>query len=453
MARRVLQGPGRIRRCLRALRSRQKRTVRISSTFLPQYSVSDTAQIAAVEANLVLLWNVWVLRRVETIAFLDETTIRRSMSIDFTFPNLPAAVQPFPMPLGLRKKGMLRGFQLYDEEGRVLPLLTRAQSTEMEYHILAGAVQLMLRRRGESGRLDEIRRGLLHSVADGDADASHEAEIKAREAFQLVSVEPTSPDEEQQVNSLLTDVARNVIVFVPLMYEPGRRRVIKMAWEEDVLKPEAFSRRKPLTISVLGLGIAGSYHAEVRAPAELVFDDRSNSEVLHVEIRGHDLFAHAIPTRRGEWGTVACYFKLDPDGIARTASYASVVTSLILIGGLALRFGFQIHPGGTAASAILVALPGIFAAHLLRTGEHGLVERFARIQQLGIFAASMISILAAGCLTLSFPLSPWGPVGWRAVAWIGLTLISLPVTIFLVASIRAWRIITERHVRKMNGAD
>src|SRR6266851_4341819 len=47
-------------------------------------------KIALATAPLVLFYRRWVHRRVEEIEFIDESRIRRHLSIDFTLPDLSA---------------------------------------------------------------------------------------------------------------------------------------------------------------------------------------------------------------------------------------------------------------------------------------------------------------------------------------------------------------------------
>jgi hypothetical protein len=82
--------------------------------------------------SLVSRWPSWVHRRVESISLEDPETIRRRVSVDFTlFSDLPPLITTgdgdplFFVPLTLLRKQPLVDFDLRDEEGRALPLLTR----------------------------------------------------------------------------------------------------------------------------------------------------------------------------------------------------------------------------------------------------------------------------------------------------------------------------------------
>ncbi|MGH2822302.1 MAG: hypothetical protein ACRDLY_04625, partial [Thermoleophilaceae bacterium] len=71
----------------------------------------------------------WVVRRVERIEFLDERTVRRRMSVDYTSPGEGAVrlrrgdrdLRVLPLAV-LRRKSLIK-FDLRDEDGRPMPLL------------------------------------------------------------------------------------------------------------------------------------------------------------------------------------------------------------------------------------------------------------------------------------------------------------------------------------------
>ncbi len=77
----------------------------------------------------------WVHIRVEHLRLLSATTVRREMSVDFTYPvDVPAVGHMLAMttpllPLTLLTKGArLAGFSVHDEQDRRLPILTRPES-------------------------------------------------------------------------------------------------------------------------------------------------------------------------------------------------------------------------------------------------------------------------------------------------------------------------------------
>lgn len=98
-------------------------------------------------------WDAWVSRRVESFAFAehDETVLVRKRSTDFTLPSnvlwddAQAADGPVPVPLTFASKWRLPSFDVRDEAGNALPLMTRrdhgplsaAALVAMAYRIVA----------------------------------------------------------------------------------------------------------------------------------------------------------------------------------------------------------------------------------------------------------------------------------------------------------------------------
>ena len=94
-------------------------------------------------------------RRVESIEFVNETTIRRHVSVDFRIRSwMPGSAalrwgdeQVFYMPLALLKKAPLTRFDMRDEAGRAVPLLTRRKNSA----IAAAAMSAFAQNRVFSG--------------------------------------------------------------------------------------------------------------------------------------------------------------------------------------------------------------------------------------------------------------------------------------------------------------
>jgi hypothetical protein len=108
----------------------------------------------------------WVHRRVETFEFLDESTVRRKMSVDLTLPEdnrlvraLFALEGPF-VPLTTLRKTPLGHLDVWTEDGRALPVLTTEQNGRLAGACLFGIARNFVR---HGGTLDELtsRRPLL----------------------------------------------------------------------------------------------------------------------------------------------------------------------------------------------------------------------------------------------------------------------------------------------------
>jgi hypothetical protein len=105
-------------------------------------------------------WAGWVYRRVESLDFVDERTLRRRVSVDFELPpqavcvEATASSQCFAIPLGLFRKGVLRRFDALDESDRSLPLLTRSQTAEIGARLLVSVAIVALQDAGYDRELE-----------------------------------------------------------------------------------------------------------------------------------------------------------------------------------------------------------------------------------------------------------------------------------------------------------
>lgn len=105
---------------------------------------------------------LWIHRRVEAVEFYDDISVAHHVSMDLTVPKLapclPNASPPHRrvriLPLTMLAKAPLSGFDLRDESGRSLPVLTTHQN---------GNVGLsMLRAWAQSIVGSELHRTLTH---------------------------------------------------------------------------------------------------------------------------------------------------------------------------------------------------------------------------------------------------------------------------------------------------
>ena len=84
----------------------------------------------------------WIRRRVEKITFVDARTVRRQVSVDFELPLVPPLdkrMEPpvYLVPLALLHKEPLVGFDLRDEGGSSLPVLTKEENGFVTWSALA----------------------------------------------------------------------------------------------------------------------------------------------------------------------------------------------------------------------------------------------------------------------------------------------------------------------------
>lgn len=293
----------------------------------------------AVVLHLLDTWHFWVKRRVESITFPDIDTVERKVSIDFELPArvLQAAAntdphttratsrvtpgsyvgireRPLPIcviPLTLLRKQGLTQFSLRDEGGAALPLLTRDQNGEIA---LATMLELAAGLRDEPPGRTDLPETIAPELVTELRKIATGAPKKAMEVWRdldRIKDSDNSPHcgdwrtllvHDKRFMALALDFARNFLVLTPVPVEPGRRRIIKLSYEQhapgasgkatraDLDEPSADSadaarRRRGTggrrlsshvgwqalirTIDIPAVGQGRCYHLEVEAPDTL----------------------------------------------------------------------------------------------------------------------------------------------------------------------------------------
>ncbi|HTB49698.1 MAG TPA: hypothetical protein VK701_01850 [Solirubrobacteraceae bacterium] len=245
-------------------------------------------------------WKAWVARRVETVTFEDPDTVRRKMSIDFAPPKLPVVctLEGKPLhflPLTLLRKRRLTNFDLQDENGRSLPLLTHRASSSLAAAML-GEAAYAFTSDGQSAegsadpgltRPDSLPIGSLSS------ELWRMVHLPAAEASDIwrcfAQRDRTEPRLERRWRwaladswrflSLANDLTRNFIVFTPMTVENDERRIVKLTHTEHIRLPAAgfplmrkierqLTRPLPTRLPVRADGPRRRFTVEVRSNLE-----------------------------------------------------------------------------------------------------------------------------------------------------------------------------------------
>lgn len=396
---------------------------------------------------LLLGFPRWVHRRVETIEFVHETRVRRSVSLDFTIPGfaLPRLQTPagerILVPLALLKKEPLRNFDLRDESGNVLPALTREQNGKIASALLISLAEFVVKQAHAKDQLDgAIQSELIEIAVGARADARRARNNLRRPRGSGSDTQRDLLWRNEELRLLATDFAENFVLITPLTAQTGDRRVLKFAYENTVL-PMALSpirtplrwaglRAVPFGTRIASLGTAASYHVEVGVPEDLLIVSASlftvgQDEPLYRErsvARAH-LYAQNMP--RGTAGFVQLYLSVRSQIVLQTLLASSLTSAVLGVGLIAHNFG--VHPSVDALTALVVVLPGVFAAFLARPGEHSVVLRLVSGLRVGILLSALISFVAAGTLAASFSGS------FRLLTWSVLLAASLTITLGSVA--------------------
>lgn len=372
----------------------------------------------------------WTHRRVEHLVFVDDQTVRRAVSVDF---EVPAELTGVPIPLALLRKRPLVDFDLRDEGGRALPMLTRRQNGRIASEVLLAAAEAVT---GEALG-DDLVADLLRvsTAAPEEAEAVLEglrAGARGTEGAALLG--------DPGFETLAFELARSFLLLVEIPPD-GVRRVLKFAYAEPfgwrTALPERMSwRAAGVEIDVPAVARGGSYHFEIQAPEGLeiawagllAFGGGGAFEEHVVEEKGLTrvhLYLADVPY--GADGVAGVWLRTPGRGFLRQAWLSGLATtlSLLLLTLLAPQLGET--AGGT--SAILLAAPGFLSLFAARPGEHGMLSRLLLGVRAVLLVQAAVAYLGAFVLTAL-------PAGGEQQLWLGgLLAVSALLSVSLTASL------------------
>jgi hypothetical protein len=391
----------------------------------------------------VLNFKRWIHRRVESKSFLDEVRMLHRTSLDFTIPqaDLPALSTDRSIrlvPLLLLSKTKLRRFDLRDEQGRALPALSLQQNARIAAECLAALYELAC---GQAApKLTPATRviDLLTELVRANPPEAEEARNQLLLGGESVLADHAAAIRAHgPLSTLITDFTPGFLLMTLLAAKPGDRRVIKLSYVQTfkpVVHSQVFRRwfrefgrwigwlEHSLELYPSGIGSAQSYHFELDMPTDLLIQtavlrrSRPTPEVLDRERCVILTHLNAAEQDRGAAASVEIQFRLRASMLWPGFLISAATTVLLAFGTLLRGTGF--HPQLDPASALLVALPALFAAFTIAT-EHRLTRRLAAGARAGAIGAALLSLIAAGTIAVTSPrfiprldlLSALGPVG------------------------------------------
>jgi hypothetical protein len=412
----------------------------------------------------------WVNRRVETIELLDVDTVRLRLSIDFRIPKeLPGSVEfaagekTFCLPLTiLPRKTNLAYFDVRDEDGASLPLLTRQENAQLTNSILTTAARRALaedrERNGDRGL--DLSDGLIVYLA-----SIPKRPLRPAEEFVKGVLNPNDPVvypdprvaqvllRSQEFRDLLGLAASCSFIHVPITAEPGERRIVKISLVSPWDSPAAgtppgdgeswIRHRGHRTITWLGwraesrylglpqVGNSETFHVQISAPERVEFTEagmrnKPLSDLVEVKTEatpelpdqprddpndaaGYQQFLGGVRKRKHLYvgrahahraGIVWVRFRVVRHGFLRAAVSVGWLTTIILT-LFAARADHVVGEAQTAA-ALLLLLPALIAGFLIAPGEHAMTRHLLRGPR---FLTALIGLLAlvATAMMLTLP--------------------------------------------------
>ncbi len=355
------------------------------------------SHIGSLNADLLCDDVTWIHRRRERVEILDETALRRQVSIDFTLPAKVASLDDpalgktddaksicvAPLVLLDKRPRGLMNFDFVDEGNRSLPLMTSADNGQVSAATLK---EICSRRLKEFAGVE-----LPHGVADQLEQIAVSPLAEAlRWIERLESPLPSDVDPEIGPALLDDEVAEWWIrrlgdsSIVVALYEASsiERRIVKLSYEEpiDAILPLTGSLGwSPYEVTIVSPFVsAQTYHLEITAPhglritwAGLIDETRPVAEDVSGFNRRVHLYLPQAARARG--ASAQLRLRVSGPGFIGGAVLASAMVPLLLL-ALAL-FTDEIASNPTSVPALLVVLPGLFATYVGRSDQHALTTR------------------------------------------------------------------------------
>lgn len=416
---------------------------------------AETLQVAG-ELSLELLTrgSDWVNRRVETVELIDESRVRQQVTIDFRLPeHLPGSFElggkthhALPL-LFLPRRSDLAYFDVRDETGQAVPMLTRKENARLTGLMLITAARRALSGDGNNRAPSEQLQTYLAAIPTKTLKSAGPL------VYDIVTADPLLFEDPEAAKTLLADDAfRDLLgvcqyssaVHVPLVVEPGQRRIVKVAWEgrwgtppaqtgTDTTKRSTRYRRRwrnfqsfagwRAQLRVLDtpqIGGSESHHIQVSVPAgvELTEAGCRNSPPRLMLPSGSDKpdppkpdgdpsqpFTSAISPRAHLYiprahehraGLLQVGLRAARHGLLWAALVTGVLVTLLLT--LYTLKADEIVGQSETGAAVLLLVPAVLAGFLVRPGEHAMARTLLRGPRLITTGLGVLPLIAAATL-------------------------------------------------------
>lgn len=357
-------------------------------------------EVAVAAARLLRSQAAWRHRRVDTLTVLSHEQVRRAVSLDLTVPaeyrddlRISAAGECV-VPLALLTKRPLVNFDLRNEEGHSVPLLTAEQNQAIARELLHVVLEVDLAGQDAEAVEDAVTEAagpLIEAVlADGaPAGAVERLEREHR-------LEPLS-----DFRAMVATLSSNFVVWA-VVHDLDRRRILKFAYDAPFVWGEGLAH----IYDAPGATEAGTYHVEVAVPPDLrarttELVDNATGEVLVTGERDTDrpaLYYVADPVKPPAEPDVSVAYGAERLRFLGPAAMVAAVITLLL--ALPWAFADLEALAGSAGPAVglVLSVSAVFSALVLRTDEHPLLRLILVRYRLCLVASTLAALLAAAVL-------------------------------------------------------
>lgn len=389
---------------------------------------ADDQFVGAILHFLLLKQSSWVHRRVETIEVLDEVSVGRRVSIDLTLRSDLDAFSPQGseaigmLPLTMLRKRTLRNFDLRDRQGMPLPMLTKEDNARY------AAASLIVNAEGilKTALPPDLERALRAIVGDRPPGST--------DAFEYLKNRAASPSDPRraELRTLLAEesfldhasaLSENFVLLAAQELELDRRQLFKLSYEEPSGDEDGLDRaksmmvrlgwrRKTIVIDVPTVSFSASFHFEVQAPPDLEIDaaslrfeaenegDEAPAEILDDNRERAHLYAPGVPA--GITAQAVIYLRRRRDGYLAAAFLTGLLITALLAAGLARLDQISSPAQSQTAATLLLVVPTLLAAYIVRPGEHRLATRVLLGLRLLVIVEAACAVVATGLLAGGF---------------------------------------------------
>jgi hypothetical protein len=181
----------------------------------------------------------WVVRRVENIEFVDDRTVRRRVSVDYTVPSDAVVLRRADgtavrvLPLAMMRRKSMTNFDFRDHDGRPMPLLGLRENQALTLAVVRAWAVTLLEENGTPVPSWPALPGDLGPLLD-DVIAGDQDELTA--AYEhIMDPDRTPPAHaDERLIVILERLATNFVLFATEPAAPGTRRVVKWSYDEPL---------------------------------------------------------------------------------------------------------------------------------------------------------------------------------------------------------------------------
>lgn len=364
--------------------------------------------IAAAAWSLLRSQGAWRHRRVETLTLVSHEQVRRHVSVDFTVPEehregLRLSADEFAVPLAWLTKRPLVHFDLRNEEGHSIPMLTADQNAAIDRELLYAVLDNDL------------------AAQDADAETQDAVTVTATPIVEaVVGVGAAAGDVERlerehglepldEFRAMVGTLSRLFMLWA-VVRGLDRRRVYKFAYDE----PYALRPGLAYVYEAWGCTEAWSYHLEIAVPDDLKARtaqlwDAADGSVLAEADRDADrpaLYVSTDAARPPARPEVVVDFGAQRGRFLAPAAIVATVITLLVAPPWLFADLERLAASSGPAIGIVLSTSAVFSALVLRTDEHPLLRRLLIRYRLTLVASTLAALFAAAAL------------GFQAESWI-----------------------------------